>query len=67
MRHDQVGRRDHFFDRGGTSLSAVKLAVALGRAVSSKDLLQTPVLADLAELLDGRQARTAERRAGCRL
>ena len=23
---DQIGRRDHFFDRGGTSLSAVKLA-----------------------------------------
>ena len=60
VRHDQVGRCDHFFDRGGTSLSAVKLAVALGRAVSPKDLLQTPVLADLAELLDGRQARTAD-------
>ncbi len=55
---DQIGRRDHFFDRGGTSLSAVKLAVALDRAVSPKDLLQTPVLADLAELLDGRQAAT---------
>ena len=33
---DQIGRRDHFFDRGGTSLSAVKLAVTLERAVSSR-------------------------------
>jgi hypothetical protein len=31
---DQIGRRDHFFDRGGTSLSAVKLAITLDRAVS---------------------------------
>ncbi|HYA52752.1 MAG TPA: amino acid adenylation domain-containing protein, partial [Streptosporangiaceae bacterium] len=27
----QIGRRDHFFDRGGTSLSAVKLAISLDR------------------------------------
>jgi acyl-coenzyme A synthetase/AMP-(fatty) acid ligase len=57
---DRVGRHDHFFDRGGTSLSAVKLAVALNRAVSPKDLAHTPVLADLAELLDGRRTRAAE-------
>ncbi|MGA8211247.1 MAG: amino acid adenylation domain-containing protein [Nocardioidaceae bacterium] len=49
----QVGRRDHFFDRGGSSLSAVKLAVALDRAVSLKDITRHPVLADLAELMDG--------------
>jgi surfactin synthase thioesterase subunit len=57
---DQVGRRDHFFDRGGTSLSAVKLAIALDRAVSLKDLTRHPVLADLAALIDGK----AERRDG---
>ena len=34
----QVGRNDHFFDRGGTSLSAVKLAVNLDRAVSLKEV-----------------------------
>jgi hypothetical protein len=56
----QVGRRDHFFDRGGTSLSAVKLVIALDRAVSPKDVLLAPVLADLAERLDGGQARRAE-------
>ena len=60
VRCDQVGRRDHFFDRGGTSLSAVMLAIALDRAVSLKDLVQTPVLADLARLLDGKRVRTVE-------
>jgi surfactin synthase thioesterase subunit len=54
---DQIGCRDHFFDRGGTSLSAVKLAITLGRAVSLKDLIRHPVLADLAALVDGRSAR----------
>ncbi|MFI9387077.1 amino acid adenylation domain-containing protein [Kutzneria sp. NPDC052558] len=50
---DQIGRDDHFFDRGGTSLSAVKLAIALERAVSLKDITSNPVLTDLAALLDG--------------
>ncbi|GAA0603036.1 amino acid adenylation domain-containing protein [Kutzneria viridogrisea] len=50
---EQIGRADHFFDRGGTSLSAVKLAIALERAVSLKDITRQPVLADLAALLDG--------------
>jgi hypothetical protein len=59
---DQIGPRDHFFDRGGTSLSAVKLAVALDRAVSLKDLTSHPVLADLAGLVDRTSSsRTPER------
>ncbi|MET8244294.1 amino acid adenylation domain-containing protein [Streptomyces sp. NPDC005202] len=49
----RVGRQDHFFDSGGTSLSAVKLTLALDRAVSLKDITRHPVLADLAALLDG--------------
>ncbi len=57
---DRIGRRDHFFDRGGTSLSAVKLAITLDRAVSLKDVTAHPVLADLAALVDGR----SERRPG---
>ena len=57
---DQIGRRDHFFDRGGTSLSAVKLAITLDRAVSLKDLTRHPVLADLAALVDGRSERRSE-------
>ncbi len=51
---DQIGRRDHFFDLGGTSLSAVRLVIALDRAVSLKDLTGHPILADLATLIDGR-------------
>jgi len=54
---DQIGRRDHFFDRGGTSLSAVKLVIALNRAVSLKDVTRHPVLADLARLVSGRSGR----------
>ncbi|MEU6217831.1 amino acid adenylation domain-containing protein [Streptomyces sp. NPDC047022] len=48
-----IGRSDHFFDSGGTSLTAVKLTIALNRAVSLKDITRHPVLADLAALLDG--------------
>lgn len=69
---DQIGRRDNFFDLGGTSLSAVKLAIALDRAVSHSDLTRHPVLADLASLLDTRpddgrhvlRTRPAQRRPG---
>src|SRR5437667_6372870 len=53
---DQIGRRDHFFDLGGTSLSALRLVIALDRAVSLKDLNDHPILADLATLVDNRSA-----------
>jgi amino acid adenylation domain-containing protein len=56
---DEIGRHDNFFDRGGTSLSAVKVAIALKREVSLKDITRQPVLTDLAELLDGRSDRQA--------
>jgi amino acid adenylation domain-containing protein len=56
---DRIGRRDHFFDRGGTSLSAVKLAIALDRAVSLKDVTAHPVLTDLAALVDNGPQRQA--------
>jgi amino acid adenylation domain-containing protein len=51
---DQISRLDHFFDRGGTSLSAVKLAVNLDRVVSLKEVTRHPILADLAGVVDGR-------------
>jgi amino acid adenylation domain-containing protein len=51
---DQIGRRDQFFALGGTSLSALKLVIALDRAVSFKDLTDHPILADLATLVDDR-------------
>ncbi|WP_330358672.1 non-ribosomal peptide synthetase [Streptomyces chartreusis] len=49
---DKIRRHDHFFDRGGTSLAAVRLAIALDRAVDIKDIVRHPVLADLARVLD---------------
>jgi len=51
---DQLGRRAHFFESGGTSLSALRLAIALDRAVSFKDLTAHPILADQAALIDER-------------
>ena len=53
---ERVDRRHNFFDRGGTSLSAVKLVIALDHAVTLKDLTGHPVLADLARLVDGDSA-----------
>jgi amino acid adenylation domain-containing protein len=50
---EQVGRHDHFFDGGGDSLSAVKLVIALQRAVSLADVTRCPTLAELARLLEG--------------
>ena len=50
---DQIGRHDNFFDRGGSSLLAVKLAITLDRAVSLKELTRHPVLADMASLIHG--------------
>ncbi|MGW5124072.1 non-ribosomal peptide synthetase [Streptomyces sp. NPDC004069] len=55
-----IGRRDHFFDLGGTSLSAVKLTIALNREVSLKDITRHPVLAELAACLDGSARRRTE-------
>src|SRR2546428_375387 len=53
---EQIGRRDHFFDLGGTSPAALRLPIALGRAVSFKDLTDHPILADLAALVDDTSA-----------
>lgn len=51
---DQIGSQDHFFELGGTSLSAVRLAISLERAVSFKELTAHPVLADQAKLINRR-------------
>lgn len=48
----RIDRRDNFFDRGGTSLSSVRLAITLDRAVSPADVIRHPVLTDLARFLD---------------
>ncbi|MCU7728828.1 amino acid adenylation domain-containing protein [Actinoplanes sp. KI2] len=52
---ERVGRFSHFFESGGTSLSAVRMVVKLDRAVSLKELTRHPVLADLAAVIDGRR------------
>lgn len=49
---EQIGRRHSFFDLGGTSLSALKLAIVLERMVSFKALAKHPILADQAALID---------------
>ncbi len=68
---DRIGRRGHFFDLGGTSLSGLELAIAVDRAVSFKELVAHPILADLATLIDQKGVRlqaasvaTATRRCG---
>jgi amino acid adenylation domain-containing protein len=53
---ERIARETSFVEAGGTSLSAVRLAAALDRAVSLRDIARTPVLADLAALLDERTA-----------
>ncbi|MFJ4990322.1 amino acid adenylation domain-containing protein [Streptomyces sp. NPDC088732] len=61
---DRVDRRDDFFERGGTSLAAVRMAILLDRAVSLKDVTRHPVLADLAGLLGAGATGGSARRAG---
>ncbi|MEV5210949.1 amino acid adenylation domain-containing protein [Micromonospora sp. NPDC053740] len=51
---ERIGRADSFFELGGTSLAAVRLLVRLDRALSLKDLVAHPVLADLAGVLEER-------------
>jgi amino acid adenylation domain-containing protein len=50
----RIGRRAHFFELGGTSLAAVRVALALDRQVSVKDLTERPILVELAALIDDR-------------
>lgn len=52
---DQIGRGDHFFNLGGTSLSALKLAIALDRALSFPELATHPILADQAALIESQR------------
>ncbi|MGK5628103.1 amino acid adenylation domain-containing protein [Streptomyces sp. URMC 123] len=53
---ERIGRLDHFFETGGTSLSALRLVIALDRRVTVKEIAENPVLADLAALVDRRAA-----------
>ncbi|OKK04791.1 peptide synthetase [Streptomyces sp. CB03234] len=56
---DRLARTDDFFDRGGTSLSAVRLIVRMDRAFSLREVMAHPTLAALAALIDGAPAAKA--------
>lgn len=49
---DRISGDDDFFKLGGTSLTAIRLGIALGSAVTLQDLVEHPVLADLAALVE---------------
>ncbi|MET9567053.1 non-ribosomal peptide synthetase [Streptomyces tauricus] len=48
----RIGSGTRFTDLGGTSLSAIRLAIELDRQVTVAELRDTPTLADVAALLD---------------
>ncbi|MBT2454427.1 amino acid adenylation domain-containing protein [Streptomyces sp. ISL-86] len=52
---ERIGRHDSFFALGASSLAAVRVIVRLDRALSLKELVAHPVLADLAGVLDDRR------------
>ncbi|MFD7662152.1 amino acid adenylation domain-containing protein [Streptomyces sp. NPDC059788] len=49
---ESIGRDQHFFESGGTSLSAVRLGVAIGDTVALEDIVRLPVLSELAAAMD---------------
>ncbi|WP_063817187.1 non-ribosomal peptide synthetase, partial [Streptomyces hygroscopicus] len=49
---ERIGRDSRFAELGGTSLSAIRLSIALDRLVTVADLKDTPTVADVAALLD---------------
>jgi amino acid adenylation domain-containing protein len=53
---ERIGRGSSFAEFGGTSLSAIRFAIAMDRLVTVGDLLHTPTLADVASVLDGKAA-----------
>ncbi|MFS8197581.1 non-ribosomal peptide synthetase [Streptomyces sp. CWNU-52B] len=52
----RIGSDTRFTDLGGTSLSAIRLAIELDRQVSVAELRDTPTVADVAALLDRKAA-----------
>ncbi|OKI09487.1 non-ribosomal peptide synthetase [Streptomyces sp. CB02923] len=49
---ESIGRDQHFFASGGTSLAAVRLGVAIGDEVALADIVRLPVLSELAAAMD---------------
>ncbi|MCL7496352.1 non-ribosomal peptide synthetase [Streptomyces sp. MCA2] len=57
---ERIGRGSRFADLGGTSLTAIRLAIALDRVVSVKELAHTPTVADVAALLERKAAEQSD-------
>ncbi len=53
---ERIGRRTEFAELGGTSLSAIRLSIALGGQVTVGDLVDTPTIAEVAAVVDGKAA-----------
>lgn len=54
---ERIGRGSSFAEFGGTSLSAIRFAIAMERIVTIGDLLHTPTLADVASVIDRKACR----------
>lgn len=54
-----ISRNDDFFRLGGTSLAAVRLVMRFDRAISLRQLVEHPVLADLAAVIDAARPASA--------
>ncbi|MGW1894592.1 non-ribosomal peptide synthetase [Streptomyces sp. NPDC002004] len=59
---ERISRSSRFFDSGGTSLSLLRLAIALDRLLTPAELKSHPVLADCAALLDRKAAEAVPER-----
>jgi amino acid adenylation domain-containing protein len=61
---ERIGRDDDFFERGGTSLAAVRMLVGMDGELSLRQLVGNPCLGALAAALDGLHAGTASTQTG---
>ncbi|MFD8000881.1 non-ribosomal peptide synthetase [Streptomyces mirabilis] len=58
---ERIGRGSRFAELGGTSMTAIRLVIALDRVLTVKDLADTPTVAEVAALLDWINASSPER------
>jgi amino acid adenylation domain-containing protein len=59
-----IGRRSSFAELGGTSLSAIRFAIALNRMVTVEDLRHTPTVTEVSSVLDQRALGSRARAPG---
>lgn len=53
---ERIGCGSHFVELGGTSLTAIRMSIALDRIVTVADLWETSTVAEVAELIDRKRA-----------